>query len=292
MVLAFLAPDRSRRFAQPGGRADDLASAVQVEEAKLQRAFLAAVSDMRRLFDAAGAGAGVSDVLIADVVREFERAFSDSAIEPLAAAFVHGAEYGQARLAVAGAGFAFGLVNERAVEWASVHGTAMFPEIADETRSAIRTIVARALRDGRMPAEVTGEIRNLLGLDEREAGAVDRLRRRLIGDGRTAEQIERITTRYANRLLRYRAETIARTEVLSAANRGQEALWAEAVRQGLLTESAWERMWLIARDERACKLCRPLDKARAPMIGGTFPGGIGGPPRHTRCRCTTGLVEK
>jgi hypothetical protein len=139
---------------------------------------------------------------------------------------------------------------------------------------------------------VAREIRALIGLAERDALAVGNLQTTLLEDGRRPEQVERMVARYANRLLRRRAETIARTEIMTAANRGQEALWSQAVADGVLAEADWERMWLVAKDERTCTVCEPLDRKRAPMLGGTFPGGIVGPPVHPRCRCTTGLVEK
>lgn len=90
----------------------------------------------------------------------------------------------------------------------------------------------------------------------------------------------------------FAANEVYTGNTMTAANRGQEALWSQAVADGLLAEADWERMWLVAKDERTCKVCQPLDRKRAPMLGGTFPGGVAGPPIHPRCRCATGLIEK
>ena len=292
MALAFLAPIRPRVFAEHDDAMDDLADAVLPDETKLRRSFLAAVAAMLLLFDDADTRYGISEGLIFDLVRELNRVLTERGQPALLAAFVRGATFAHDRLPVASVGLTFNLVNQRAVDWAARQSATMVTLVGDETRRAIRTIITRAVRDGLSPARVAREIRALIGLAERDALAVGNLQTTLLEDGRRPEQVERMVARYANRLLRRRAETIARTEIMTAANRGQEALWSQAVADGVLAEADWERMWLVAKDERTCTVCEPLDRKRAPMLGGTFPGGIVGPPVHPRCRCTTGLVEK
>lgn len=292
MALAFLAPIRPRRFAELDDATGNLADSVTAEEAKLRRAFLAAVAAMLLLFDGADTRDGVPSGLVYDLVRELDRVLTERGQPVLLAAFVQGATIASDRLPVASVGLTFNLVNQRAVDWAARQSSTMVTLVGDETRRAIRTIITRAARDGLSPAQVAREIRALIGLTERDALAVGNLQTALLEDGRKPEQVERMVARYANRLLRWRAETIARTEIMTAANRGQEALWSQAVADGLLVETDWERVWLTAQDERTCKVCRPLDRKRAPMLGGTFPGGIAGPPAHPRCRCAAGLVLK
>lgn len=292
MALAFLAPIRPRRFAEPDDATDNLADSVATEEARLRRAFLAAVAAMLLLLDDADTRGGVSERLVFDLVRELDRVLTERGQPALLAAFVQGSTFAADRLPVASVGLSFNLVNQRAVDWAARQSATMVTLVGDETRRAIRSVITRAVRDGLSPAQVAWEVRALIGLTERDALAVGNLQTALLEEGRKPDQIERMVKRYANRLLRFRAETIARTEVLSAANRGQEALWSQAVADGLLVETDWERIWLTAQDERTCKVCRPLDRKRAPMLGGSFPGGIAGPPAHPRCRCAAGLVEK
>ncbi len=292
MALAFLAPIRPRRFAELDDATGNLADSVTAEEAKLRRAFLAAVAAMLLLFDGADTRDGVPSGLVYDLVRELDRVLTDRGQPALLAAFVRGATFAADRLPVASIGLTFNLDNQRAVDWAARQSAAMVTLVGDETRRAIRTIITRAARDGLSPAQVAREIRALIGLTERDALAVGNLQTTLLEDGRKPAQVERMVARYANRLLRWRAETIARTEIMTAANRGQEALWSQAVADGLLAEADWERLWLVAKDERTCKVCQPLDGKRAQMLGGTFTGGVAGPPVHPRCRCTTGLVEK
>jgi len=297
MALVFLAPFRpARRFAEPSGNdPESLADLLADDEGAYRRAFLAAVAAMAGLLADADAEDGVPPSLVGDMVRALDRVLTERGQDILIRAFLIGAAHARDRLPDDGAAsvaIRFDLVNELAVRWAAVHGGSMVTAVSDETRRALRGIISRAVRDGTAPRNVARLVGLLVGLTERDALAVGKLRTSLIEEGRSSSAVDRLVVRYANRLLRARAETIARTEILTAANRGQEGLWQQAVSDGLLDPNAWERVWIVARDERLCTVCRPLDRTRAPLLGGAFEGGLTGPPAHPRCRCTSGLVER
>lgn len=254
----------------------------------MRRAFLASVNAMR-----AQLGDELSFELLGIMADEFDRELSERSRQPLTSGYLRGAAFARDRLpGEASLSVSFNLVNPKAVQWADQHAAAMVTQVGGETRTAIRSIIREALNDGASPGEVTRRIRDLIGLTERDALAVGRLRTRLEEEGRSDDQIGRLTKAYADRLLRRRAQTIARHETMQAANQGQRGLWQQAADDGLLLASEWERRWMIARDERTCAICRPLDGKRAPMLTGSFPGGITGPPIHVQCRCVTGLVRK
>jgi hypothetical protein len=170
-------------------------------------------------------------------------------------------------------------------------GAARVREITDETRRALQQLVTRAYESGRHPRELAREISQLVGLTTRQEAAVARLRAALEAEGLTGARLERRVGQVARRLLRQRAETIAQTEANRAMNDGQRAAWSRLEAAGQLSPQQFAREWVtVLPAARVCKLCTPLDRARAPL-GGTFPGGGGnGPPRHPRCRCTEVLV--
>ncbi len=285
MTLVFLAPV-PRRFADT--EPDELAESVQSDETALRRAFLAAVRSMEPLIEA-----GVGSDVIRAMMAEFDSVLSERGRPILERTYLGGATFARDRLPrQASLSVSFDLVNPKAVAWADQHTGEMVTQVSSQTRKAIRATIRDALNDGASPEEVARRVRALIGLTERDALAVGRLRTELEESGRTGEQIDRQTARYAQRLLRRRAETIARHETMQAANRGQEGLWQQAVDDELLVASEWQRVWMIARDERTCKVCRPLDGKHAPMLSGSFPGGISGPPAHVICRCVTGLVRR
>jgi SPP1 gp7 family putative phage head morphogenesis protein len=88
-----------------------------------------------------------------------------------------------------------------------------------------------------------------------------------------------------------RAETIARTETMRAANEGQIEAWQQAAETGLLTGNE-STEWITTPDDRLCPICEPLD-GQTTALGGTFEvdgDRVSSPPAHPRCRCTVGLA--
>ena len=81
----------------------------------------------------------------------------------------------------------------------------------------------------------------------------DAMVRRAIDSGTplTDKQIETITGRYSDRLLKHRGDTIARTESIAAANSaGQEAI-EQVIDEGLAERGAVQKQWDSTRDGRA-----------------------------------------
>ena len=76
----------------------------------------------------------------------------------------------------------------------------------------------------------------------------------------------------------YRAETIARTEVIDAANTGK--LMAAQQSPWVLT-----KLWVATDDDRECEECMGLDGEQV-AIDKEFSNGDDGPTAHPRCRCT------
>lgn len=186
----------------------------------------------------------------------------------------------------------FELANPHAVAWAERHAAEMVVEVSTETEVAIREVIARTLADRRAPAQAAREIRELVGLTRRQAGAIQKLRAGLVEDGLAEAEIERQVDRAAARALRERATSIARTETMRGANAGQRLLWEQAVRAGELPPET-EREWLTAEDERVdAEVCAPLNGQTA-VLGESFSSSVGSltePPAHPRCRCATALV--
>lgn len=187
----------------------------------------------------------------------------------------------------------FDLVNPRAVAWAAAHAAALVTQVSEETRAAIRAVIGRAFTDGVPPREAAREIRALVGLTERDAGAVQNLRVSLLEAGRSEADVARLAQRYSDRLLNARGLVIARNETLAAANHGQRELWTTAREQGLIDGTEDEREWLVAADERLCPLCKPMKGRRAPLDGyyeHPTLGQVKGPLLHVQCRCSERLV--
>jgi len=175
----------------------------------------------------------------------------------------------------------FAAIDERASQWASQHAGELIKGIDDETRAAIRAVIARAPVEGITVDQQARLIRQAIGLNERQARALFNRYDALTRQGVSPARIERQTNTYYQRLLRQRAEMIARTETRFAAQASQQAAWRQAAAEGLLDAGrSWQEFSAL---DDACPVCRELD-------GSKYPVDDPGPSTHPSCRCALILV--
>lgn len=91
-------------------------------------------------------------------------------------------------------------------------------------------------------------------------------------------------------------EQMADHVIVYMCNRAQEALWSEAVRNGILDPLKVSRLWITRRSCRSCKECSGMDGTPAP-IDGSWKFAEGGTvvsptESHPECHCTEQLVRK
>ena len=147
-------------------------------------------------------------------------------------------------------------------------------------------------------------LRDEIGLHSRQQRAVSTFREKLTNQladrhprwttDRLAEEVNRKTGRYGDALLRYRAEVIARTEIVRAESEGQLTLWKEAKSQGLLDPDRTVRVWITTPDDRLdTELCEPMDGEETGLEEPwTLPDGRAAmvpQDSHPQCRCSAGL---
>lgn len=171
--------------------------------------------------------------------------------------------------------------------------------VSAESKDAVRRLIFNSVRDGVPPREAAKLIRQTVGLTTRQALQVSNYRAGLVAGGRKPRDVDRLSERLSGRLLRDRAENIARTETMRASNRGQQLLWQELQNKGILGQDFAQR-WMTTPDDRLCPRCAPLNgrtvqlgflfretqrgvlpSSRVPVAGETTMS----PPLHPRCRC-------
>lgn len=185
----------------------------------------------------------------------------------------------------------FDLVNPRAVEWASTHAAAMVREITAGQQQMIRDLVTNAQAgQGETVYTLAKKLRDVVGLLDAQAAAVDKFEARLIEQGVGGDALAKRVQRYANAQLAKRAETIARTEIQAASYQGQLESWQQGVEQGQLDPNRSKRVWLVHDDDRLDPIvCEPMDEQKRefakPFTTGTGQS-IMRPPAHPRCRCS------
>ena len=218
------------------------------------------------------------------------------------------------------------LIDPRAVAFARELAAAQVVNVNTTARANIRAIIGEGLSGARTRAQVQASIRSTVGLAPAQARMVARydnvlarmgptmspddwrglrqeaaklnaspLRDRRLAplrEGMTREQLQRHRDAYSRRALRYRAETIARTETVAAANGGRIAGIRGMQDAGMLRGATIEKIWVTAIDERTCDLCAPLD-GEVVSIDSPFQGSeeliVEYPPLHPRCRCTISM---
>jgi len=190
------------------------------------------------------------------------------------------------------AGVSFSIKNPAAVRAAQNHAARMVTAVSNETRQALRTIIARGVADGVAPRPLAKIIRQSVGINQRQAAALMNARKAWTAAGLTGEALEAATVKYADKLVRARAIAIARTESIEAANAGQMAAWKEAVTEGLLQPARTFRVWSMG-DADTCPICMDLDGQEVPLEGGMFitldGEQLAGPPAHPNCECSQHL---
>jgi hypothetical protein len=184
--------------------------------------------------------------------------------------------------------------RQEIADWARNHAGAMVTAVTDETRFAIRDILVDAVHAGANPRRTAKLLEAVVGLNKRQAAALARYRDSLMAAGVPLRRLDALVARYGARLLRMRATTIARTETITAANRGQLELWRRNVAEGTILWDRWMVEWLAVDDDRECPDCMALDGQRVrigqPFLSPAY-GEVAGPALHPACRCATALVR-
>ena len=192
-------------------------------------------------------------------------------------------------------------------------------QFTDEMREGVREAVHNGLVNGWNPRKTAREIRSIstFGLTSRQRAAVNNFRRlvetgdrealtRALRDKRfdaslkkqilgevnlSREQIDKMVEAYERRYLRYRSETIARTESIRALSSGNRVGWQQFLDQRGKGSTALRRKWYVSPGERTCEFCRPIPRMNPDGRGfdELFETPLGpylDPPLHPDCRCT------
>lgn len=168
-------------------------------------------------------------------------------------------------------------------------GGKLIREVTEEQYKAINILVRQASFSETMDVQQLAKaIRPTIGLTARQSQAAFNRYQEAIANGATKEQAQLIQAKYAERLHRTRAETIAITEMAYAYNYGQQAYMEQCIKDGLIGSA--QKKWMTALDERVCDICGKLD-GEITEIDAPFSTGVLVPPGHPRCRCVVNYIN-
>lgn len=189
-------------------------------------------------------------------------------------------------------GYRFDATRPEASSWAARESGALVTEITAGQRTLIRDLISRGQVEGITVDQTARTIRQSVGLTTQQSGWVDNFYGRNLTDNigagmslpQATARAEAATGRYHDRIHRYRAETIARTEIARAASEGRQLAWNQGIEQGFISINA-QKEWIAEAD--ACEICSPRNGTRHP-VNKPWPGGE--PPAHPNCRCDLLLI--
>lgn len=224
----------------------------------------------------------------------------------------------------------FDTLNERALNVMRLNQLRNIKEFTEKQMIATREALKEGIARGINPRDMAREFRGSIGLTQRQVAAVGEYRKllearskaalrralhdrrfsrmyeRAIEQGRplTPEQIDRMVNAYRRRYLKYRSETIARTESLSAAHAGSDEMYMQAIENGTLAKEDLLQEWIPSRDEIVRDSHSTMKDQKRP-VGEPFVSGLGNLLMHpgdpaapaedaVNCRCgkTTRFKEK
>lgn len=218
----------------------------------------------------------------------------------------------------------FDETNPRAVSYAQRYSYDLITRATDEIRNATRDSVLAGIAEGRNPRTMIRDLKQVIGLDARRAKALSNYRRMLqegnptasrrdipardasliettfeAGNRLPAARINELVEAYRDRLLRQRAETIARTESMRAVSNGNREAWKQVVEGSGIAADRFVRFWEPTRDDRTRDShveipdLNPdgvgMDEPFLLPSGGTilYPHDPDAPPEETiNCRCS------
>lgn len=203
------------------------------------------------------------------------------------------------------------MANPRLFEHTEQRKQQYLQDLATPTKGRLYELVKRANLQGHDKTQLASDlfdtlrpksakklkrdVRNSIGLNDRQIRAMDNLEQRLTDKGELSEaQINDAVDQYSEKALKDRAETIAVTETRAAAGTAQVESWMDMQEQGLI-DPASMKQWVNGWEEACPKICEPMDGVMVP-VGDMFilPNGravYSAGTAHPRCRCQQILIE-
>lgn len=213
--------------------------------------------------------------------------------------------------------FQFDIRNPTAEAWLKEYSSSLVTEIVDDQRNLIRQALERGLANGENPRatalNLVGRIGpngkrsgGLIGLTSSQAEWVQNYADALASDSPTdalnynlrdarfdaavqraadsgipltEDQIDTMTTSYTNRALKYRAESIARTESMAALHEAQGQAVDQAIESGEVDPENIEQIWRSTKDKRTRSSHRDMD-GQTVKYGEMFISGLGNELAH------------
>ena len=289
-----------------------LAGLVQTWTAKIRAEFLDAVKHLAGRIDVDAIAALLRDGRIQEAIAQVDLDLIADGMAPIAHAVTAAtvasgvataADVISALPALAGAKFSFGVTNPSTIATLQTYEFGLIRQLTDTTRQQVATAIRSGVTAGRNPLDTARDVRAFIGLTDRQAQAVVNFRRalqeapneamdrelrdkrfdatlaRAAREGAVIDpaKIDTMVDRYRQRYLRYRSETIARTESIRAIAFGNIESWRQAIAAGKVAADAVTKRWIYTHDSKTRHAHRTIPglNPKDPGIDGNFNSELG-----------------
>lgn len=313
---------RRRTIRDPVSRLEQL---LEQSSGELRRSFLSIMARLRATWTLAqieqAIVRGLGEQLAAPAVQQAAQQFAGEVVRVYLDAGRNAAQFLRDSVKV---GVSFDPTRQPVVGFTRKIRTDLVREVTKQQRDAIRAALEQGLESGMNPRDVARLFRGSIGLTAYQQQTVGNYRRALrtgssdaldrsLRDHRfdstveravtgdrvlTRAQIDLMTQRYGERALAARAETIARTEALSAVHAGNFEMYDQAYEDGTLDPQFVTREWNTAADARVrdshIAMHGQTRGAKEPFLSGDgnklmYPGDPSAPASdRIKCRCAVG----
>ncbi len=177
---------------------------------------------------------------------------------------------------VSGIALSFGQTNPQTVSFLRSYEMTLIREMTTDALSSVRAAIQDGVTAGRNPIDIARDVRQFIGLTQYQTQAVLNYRgyletgnanalaralrdrrfdpsvsRAVSGDiSLSTDQIDRMVARYTESYLKYRSETIARTEARRSLGAGSQQLWNQAVQAGKVDADQVTKKWVTVGDHK------------------------------------------
>ena len=187
----------------------------------------------------------------------------------------------------------FDFTDPRSIEWATNQSAQLVTAVTDTTRNIIRETVSEAFTKNVTVYDTARKLRSVIGLNDRQAASYNKFLQNL-DEQLSAKKITRaqrlaMADRQYKKMIKYRANMIARQEILMAENNGRYLGFTQSIEQGWASPNSVKR-WSTSTDERTCDICMPMN-GKSVKWNESYPNGVFNPPAHIMCRCSISLLE-
>lgn len=181
--------------------------------------------------------------------------------------------------------------------WTDAHTAELVTQLSTAQYEALKAVVQRAaVLEDMSVDDLARAIRPMVGLTKPLAEANMRYYEKLIENGVSEKRARDLSAKYAARQHRYRAMSIARSELAEAYSAGAHEATKQAIETGYLPQMV--KVWSTSLDEfRRCDACRALEGKIVDMDDDFVYTDKKGrqttalrPPLHPQCMCALEYV--